>query len=317
MPQAARGQAGRLPRQGAAASVRVRSLRRKGRFPGVEAIRSPYACCCSEAPRRSFFRTLWGKQNRFAFQREIPDLLYLFRRRQPVSLTFAKANGMKTNTAWLLLVFFLGACAVRPVGNLTTPAAPVPMTTPSPSPETDLTEIQCPLAPSPIDLSGNLTRLYRGGRCLLRFQPAAEPSLPAALLPYPSGWRVSVANQAGTALLFELDGRVFFVQFYASDLPLERADEVSATFESIVEPAVHPEEIVKERSLIEVRDKSVLLLTTVLSEQSIRRYFWKEAPAGKAPVIVLFQVTVSAPNLDNSLLIPIVEAMIGALQLEP
>lgn len=224
---------------------------------------------------------------------------------------------MKTNTAWLPLVLFLSACAVRPAANLTTPAAPAPTATPSPSSEADRTEIQCPLAPSPVELGGNLTRLYGDGRCLLRFQPAAEPSLPAAILSYPSGWRVAVANQAGTALLFELDGRVFFVQFYASDLPLERADEVSATFEAVVEPAVHPEEIVKERSLIEVGDKSVLLLTTVLSEQSIRRYFWKETPAGKAPLIVLFQVTVSAPNLDNSLLIPIIEAMIATLQLEP
>ncbi len=223
---------------------------------------------------------------------------------------------MRNIVPYGILLLFLGGCVGGGPG-ISAPIAssgPVPTATLPSVSNPDLLESNCPLIPLGSD--GHLTRLYHEGQCLLRFLPAADSRWSGVILKYPAGWKVSVVNEPGTALLFERNERVFFVQFYQSDLPLERADEVSAVSGAVVEAAVHPEESVKERSLIEVEDRLVLLLTTVFGEQNVRRYFVKETPVGKAPVIVLFQITVTAPNLDNSAIIPIVEAMIADLRFE-
>ncbi len=183
------------------------------------------------------------------------------------------------------------------------------------SPNAAETDVHCPLAPSQPDFAERLPRVYSDGKCWLRFLPAADPAEAEVILTYPPGWRVSLANPQGTALLFELAGRVFFIQVYPSDLPLERADEVSAAFGDFVDPAVRPEEIVKERVLTEVEGRPVLLLSTVLSEQSIRRYFLREGNGERTPFLIMFQVTTAAPNLDNTMLLPIIEGMIGTAQL--
>jgi hypothetical protein len=214
---------------------------------------------------------------------------------------------------WFLLSLVLAGCASSTPA--VSPSAPAPTVTPSASADSATVDAHCPLDPTQTDLTERLPRQYYEDHCLLSFLPGADATWPAAILAYPSGWRVALANPSGTALLFELAGRVFFVQFYRSDLPLERADEVSAVTEGLEEPAVHPEEVVKERSLLEIGGKPVLILTTALSDQSIRRYFLREVVEGKATSIVMFQITVAAPDLDNTPLLPVIERMIEELEL--
>lgn len=231
------------------------------------------------------------------------------------SLSHHPRSSPRPATLWLLLLLIAAsACVSAQPTTPTLSATPTATVIASPSPNVAETDAHCPIDSSQTDLVERLPRLYLDGKCQLRFLPAADPAWTEVTLTYPLGWRVSLANPQGTALLFELAGRVFFIQFYPSDLPLERADEVSAVLDDFVDPAVRAEEVVKEKLLTDIGGRPVLLLSTTLSEQSIRRYFLRGETGGKMPIIVMLQVTVAAPNLDNTILLPILEEMIRTLQ---
>lgn len=222
---------------------------------------------------------------------------------------------MKTRIAFLLVPLLLLAGCRQATPSIEPPGQPI---TPLPSPDAVPIEVHCPLSPNqPEAAASMLPRAYRQGRCVLQFRPANDSSWPTVILTYPEGWHISLANPSATALLFELVGRVLFFQAFQSDLPLERADEVAQNLgNSAVEPAVHAEEVIKERTWLELDGKQVLMLTTTLSEQTIRRYFFRPS-IDQQPVILMFQMTVTAPNLDNTMLIGMVENVIAELQLAP
>ena len=222
---------------------------------------------------------------------------------------------MKTrkSVSILLFLFVITACAPKTAAPEDTEI----FSTPAISAE-NMVEIQCPLNNqfSP-ETASRLPRVYSNGMCGLHFAPGVDNTLVGVFLGYPAGWSITPVGEDGTALILDLEPRVIYFQAFQSDLPLEEADQVTYSAEpGISEPAISQEEIIKDKSLQTIGDKDVMILTTTMSEQTIWRAFLSQTASGKSKTLFMFQLTVLAPDMDNSQLIGFVETLINNMSFD-
>jgi hypothetical protein len=215
------------------------------------------------------------------------------------------------------LTLLLSACKAKEanISVLSVPTAALSALVSTPVAITDAHDPHCPLNPAQADaIAPLLPRSYADKNCLIEFSPGG--SITGVRLVYPDGWTVSLINPEGTSLLFELVGKQIFFQAYPSSLPLDQADTATYSFDQVTsEPVVGADEVVKDRIFQDIGSKQVLVLTTTLSDQTIRRYFIAHAGAGGAGgTIYTFQVTVLSPSSDNTFLLPLIESMINLME---
>lgn len=195
---------------------------------------------------------------------------------------------------------------------IVTACTPKETATPEPTPGDDPIDIRCPINYLETDsLITNIPRVYADGECAFRFLPSNDNTLTGVFIIYPSGWAVSVVNETGTALLFELEPRLVYLEAFLTDISLDQLDQsVLSTDVITTEPIILADETIKEEILTTIGEKEVFVLTTTLSEQTIRRYFINGLAEGKESTLYMLQLTVSAPEVDNSQLIDFVENII-------
>jgi len=217
----------------------------------------------------------------------------------------------------LVLTLLLSACKSGKEANvslLSVPTAELSALSSTPVAITDPRDPHCPLNPAQAEaIAPSLPRSYSDKNCVIHFTPG-QGALVGVQLIYPDGWTVSLINPDSTSLLFELIGKQIFFQAYPTTLTLDQADKATFSFgQAPQEPVVGADEVVKDHTLVDVGNKQALVLTTTLSDQTIRRYFLvRPNPAGGSTLYV-FQVTVLSPNFDNTFLLPLIESMINLM----
>lgn len=119
-----------------------------------------------------------------------------------------------------------------------------------------------------------LTPAEDGGYCRLEL-PLQGYSAVGFSLEYPDSWKVILAGPEGLTLLFDTrQQRRLKLQLTTTDLPLERADEATYTYEFLApEPLVPPGEETVLREMRTVGGKRLLFLKTRSGTDVAMRWF--------------------------------------------
>ena len=134
---------------------------------------------------------------------------------------------------------------------------------------------------------------------------------------YPQEWSVRLAGAEAMNLLFNegvLSGKnqQVFLQLTLTDLPLEKADQATYSFERLdPDPLVDPDELVKEKSIDTIGHKQALKLISIKENQALVRYFLRYKTT-----LYMFEIVTPLSDVNNddyNKLLQSVEEMVGSM----